>query len=318
MDCGNCGRTNRGDSRFCDACGTKLVLRCGSCDRELNPDAKFCDGCGTRVASSPGPAAVNTPSTAVRKTVTVLFCDLVGSTAFAERVDPESARDAMARYHQMAGDTIERHGGTVAKFIGDGVMALFGVPEVAEDDAERAVAAGHDLQQGFVAIRDHIGSRYSVDVGLRVGINTGEVVIDDNDADLVGDVLNTAARLEGECTPGEVLVGEDTWRLARSTHTFEVLGEVEVKGKRHGLATFQLVTVGETAAARRETIDDATPFVGRTSELDALGEVFDQAVAESVAKLTTIIGAPGVGKTRLSPRVGTGARRSNRRDRVAL
>jgi len=236
--------------------------------------------------------------------VTVLFCDLVGSTAFAEAVDPESARDAMARYHQMASDTIERHGGSLAKFIGDGVMALFGVPEVAEDDAERAVAAGHDLQQGFAAIRDHIDSRYGAEVGLRVGINTGEVVIDDNDADLVGDVLNTAARLEGECTPGEVLVGEDTWRLTRSTHTFEVLGEVEVKGKRHGLATFQLVEVGETAAARSGTIDDATPFVGRAAELDRLTEVFDQAVAEGVAKLTTIIGAPGVGKTRLSRELG--------------
>ncbi len=129
----------------------------------------------------------------------MLFCDLVGSTAFAESVDTESAREAMSRYHSMAKSVIEANGGTVAKFIGDGVMALFGVPEVAEDDAERAVAAGAALQHGFEAVRDHIAKRYGVEVGLRVGINTGEVVIADADADLVGDVLNTAARLEAAC-----------------------------------------------------------------------------------------------------------------------
>ena len=238
MECSECGRTNRADSRFCDACGHTLVLRCGACDRELNPDARFCDGCGTPTRGHPGPdgrSRRTAREAAVRKTVTVLFCDLVGSTAFAEAVDTESAREAMGRYHAMAQATVEANGGTVAKFIGDGVMALFGVPEVAEDDAERAVLTGRALQHGFVPIREHVTNRYGVEVGLRVGINTGEVVIDDADADLVGDVLNTAARLEAQCIPGEVLVGEDTWRLTRGALEYTALGEVTVKGKRDGL-----------------------------------------------------------------------------------
>ena len=135
MICGNCARENRPDSRFCAGCGNALSTRCAACDRELQPDAAFCDGCGTPVAGSPPPAPTPAPaeSVAVRKTVTALFCDLVGSTAFGERVDAEAARAAMGRYHSLARSVIESHGGTVAKFIGDGVMAMWGVPEVAED-----------------------------------------------------------------------------------------------------------------------------------------------------------------------------------------
>ena len=251
--------------------------------------------------SAPDPIA---PTEAVRKTVTVLFCDLVGSTAFAERVDAESARESMSRYHAMAKSAIEANGGTVAKFIGDGVMALFGVPEVAEDDAERAVTAGADLQRGFEPVRDHIGSRYGVEVGLRVGINTGEVVIDDADADLVGDVLNTAARLEAACTPGQVLVGEETWRLTRSAITYEALGEVSVKGKRDGLATYQLVLSGDGGAETEGAQPDSTPFIGRDEELGRLRSLFDEAAAAREARLVTVIGSPGVGKTRLARELG--------------
>ncbi|MDG2111615.1 MAG: adenylate/guanylate cyclase domain-containing protein, partial [Actinomycetota bacterium] len=184
-------------------------MSCAQCGSELKPAAKFCDQCGTATAAAPTPPApVDAETSAVRKTVTVMFCDLVGSTAFAERVDPEAAREVIGRYHSMARSVIEAHGGTVAKFIGDGVMALWGVPEVAEDDAERSVACGIELQRQFEAIGSHVEGRYGIDVGLRVGINTGEVVIADEDDDIVGDVLNTAARIEAACVPGSVLVGE--------------------------------------------------------------------------------------------------------------
>ena len=310
MECQGCRRENRAGSRFCDACGGALAVRCSACDRELSPDARFCNGCGTSAAAGGAPtqAPVATPSDsdAVRKTVTVLFCDLVGSTAFAESVDTESAREAMGRYHAMAKSVIESNGGTVAKFIGDGVMALFGVPEVAEDDADRAVAAGAALQRGFEPVRDHIGTRYGVEVGLRVGINTGEVVIDDNDADLVGDVLNTAARLESACTPGQVLVGEETWRLTRSTVGYEPLVEVTAKGKRDGLATFQLVLAddGSGFAIGGFGQPDSTPFIGRDNELGRLRALFDETLAISQARLATVIGSPGVGKTRLARELG--------------
>ena len=310
MECRGCGQQNRADSRFCEACGAALAVRCGACDRELNPTARFCDGCGTAVGSpvdQPTPVAAAPHDTeAVRKTVTVLFCDLVGSTAFAERVDAESAREAMSRYHSMAKSAIEANGGIVAKFIGDGVMALFGVPEVAEDDAERAVAAGAALQRGFAPVRDHIGTRYGAEVGLRVGINTGEVVIDDADADLVGDVLNTAARLESVCTPGQVLVGEETWRLTRSSLGYEPLGEVNVKGKRDGLATYQLVLAddGDGTAIGGTAQPDSTPFIGRDEEITRLRSLFAETVSVRQARLATIIGSPGVGKTRLARELG--------------
>ncbi|MGI9624973.1 MAG: ATP-binding protein, partial [Acidimicrobiales bacterium] len=244
---------------------------------------------------TPGPAATGDVAIAVRKTVTVLFCDVVGSTAFAESVDPESARESMGRYHEMAQAAVEAHGGTVAKFIGDGVMALFGIPEVAEDDADRAVAAGLSLQAGFAGIHDYVLDRHGFELGLRVGINTGEVVISDDDADLVGDALNTAARLEAECEPGRVLVGEDTWRLTRSRVVYEVLGEVGVKGKADPVATFQVVDQPEQAVA-----EEATLFVGRADELAALNDAFTSTVRERVAKLAVVVGSPGVGKTRLA------------------
>lgn len=266
MDCSACGRTNRDGARFCDECGRPV------------PDAR-----GARTDGGP-----------VRKTVTVLFCDLVGSTAFGERVDAESNRDVLRRYHAMVQQVIDDHGGTVAKFVGDGVMAIFGVPEVAVDDADRAVGAGLDLQRGFAAIGEWAQQRFDTYLGLRVGINTGEVVIADGDADVVGDVLNTAARLEAACVPGEVLVGEETWRLTRGSIVYESLGRIDAKGKGTGVATFRAVD----DAARPD--ESATPMIGRALELRRLRDVFDSAVETSRAHLVSVIGAPGVGKTRLA------------------
>ena len=291
MDCPDCGRTNRSGAKFCAGCATPLLAACTACGHQLTPDAKFCDECGHPVG---GPAPPRTESEAIRKNVTVMFCDLVGSTSFGERVDTESVRETLGRYHSMVQRMVDDRGGTVAKFIGDGVMNVFGVPEVAEDDAERAVATGLELQRGFAAIRSVVKDRFGIDLGMRVGINTGEVIISDDDSDLVGDVLNTAARLEAACEPGNVLAGEDTWRLTRSTIRYETLGEIELKGKSDGVAAFRAV---DEAAVDN---DSTTPFVGRDAELRALLAIIDQAVASREVRLATVIGAPGVGKTRLA------------------
>jgi class 3 adenylate cyclase len=298
MGCGSCGHDNEANAKFCSECGAPLMVRCGSCQAEQPPGAKFCNQCGSPITatSAPEPGAEQRApaSNAVRKNVTALFGDLVGSTAFGERVDPEAARSALAPYFEILRSTIEDHAGTVVKFTGDGVMAIFGLPEVAEDDALRAVAAGLELQRRFRGFADSVRDRHGVELGMRVGINTGELVTGDGDADLVGDVLNTAARLEAACQPGRVMVGEDTWRLTRSAVSYEVLGEVRVKGKTDALATFQVVDDD------RGVTEDTTPFVGRRDELHALRSAFDDTLSSATSKLVTVIGAPGVGKTRLA------------------
>lgn len=230
-----------------------------------------------------------------RRVVTVLFADLVGSTSFGEHVDPESAREVLADYHAMAREAIESAGGTVAKFVGDGVMALFGVPDIAEDDALRAITAALGLQRRFTPIRERAARRHRAELALRVGINTGEVVLGDGDTDVVGDAVNTAARLETACTPGQILVGEDTWRLTRAHVHYEVLGEIEVRGKEEPVATYRV------ADEEVHELDDlATPFVGRVTELKQLRAAYDTVIADRAARLATVIGAPGVGKTRIA------------------
>lgn len=325
MFCSSCGTECSADANFCWGCGSALERGCPHCSRPLRAGARFCEGCGAATnpeATAQAPADVlrNAPGPErnadvlriapgqnrntdavddgpVRKTVTVLFVDLVGSTAFQESVDPEAARGAMTRYYDMVQRVVDQHEGTVAKFQGDGALAVFGVPEVAEDDAIRAVSTGVALQQAFSEIRDYVSQRYRIDVGLRVGINTGEVVIAAEDADLVGDVLNTAARLEAACTPGRVMVGEDTWRLTRSVITYEVLGEISVKGKVEPIGTFEVV---EDSAFETPEDDTATPFVGRESELATMRDAYQAARESATARLVTVIGAPGVGKTRLA------------------
>ncbi|MEM9747485.1 MAG: adenylate/guanylate cyclase domain-containing protein, partial [Actinomycetota bacterium] len=302
MECERCGHENSPAAKFCAACGAPLERRCPTCDARPAPDAAFCDQCGTSLgaATSPAAGAPADPaptSRAVRKQVTALFADLVGSTAFGERVDPEAARAALTPYFEILRSTVEDHAGTVVKFTGDGVFAVFGLPEVAEDDARRAVAAGQDLQHRFGAFANTVRDRHGVELGLRVGVNSGELVVGDDDEDLVGDVLNTAARLEAACAPGRVLVGEDTWRLTRSGVRYEVLGEISVNGKSEPIATFQVAELPDAA------IEENIPFVGRDAELAQLLDAFAEARDSPVLRLVTVVGDPGVGKTRLASEV---------------
>ncbi|MEZ5219783.1 MAG: adenylate/guanylate cyclase domain-containing protein [Ilumatobacteraceae bacterium] len=298
MECGTCSHDNEANARFCGECGAPIRARCGACDAEQPAGAKFCNQCGSQMSIIDGAhsasAATPAPPPAVRKQVTALFADLVGSTSFGERVDPEAARAALAPYFEILQSAIDDHAGTVAKFTGDGVLAVFGIPEIAEDDALRAVTAGLELQRRFHAFAGSVRERHGIELGLRVGINTGELVVGEHDADLVGDVLNTAARLEAACEPGRVMVGEDTWRLTRAAVAYEVLGEVRVKGKTDPIATFQVVDEG------RGSGDDATPFVGRRDELAVLRDAFTEAEASSSARLVTVIGAPGSARPALA------------------
>ncbi len=295
MECGLCGTPNRASARFCGGCGSPLARECPTCKADLEAGLRFCDQCGTALDDAPAPAAVvaSVPD-ATRKSITALFADLSGSTGFGERNDPEIARQVLARYHALLQAAIDAHGGTVAKFMGDGMMATFGIPEVAEDDALRAVRAGVEIQTRFAPFAAEIEARYGEALTVRVGVNTGEIVISAADADFVGDALNVAARLEKACAPGEVLVGDDTWRLTRGEIDYEPLGEVAVAGREQPVGTYRV------RAAEPTQTETVAPFVGRRGELDRIGAAIDRATGERRATLVTVLGSPGVGKTRLS------------------
>ena len=248
---------------------------CPSCGAENRAGAKFCDNCA---AALPAEAVRD-----VRKVVTVLFCDVTGSTALGERLDPEQLRGVMSDYFAVARAAIERHGGTVEKFIGDAVMAVFGVPTVREDDALRAVRAALEL-------------RDAAQIDVRIGVNTGEVVTGTGETLVTGDAVNVAARLEQAAGVGEVLIGGPTYALVRDAVDAERVPPIEAKGKSEPVTAYRLGSVtGEAAFARRT---DA-PLVGRLRERDQLEDAWERARSERACVQFTILGSAGVGKSRL-------------------
>jgi class 3 adenylate cyclase/tetratricopeptide (TPR) repeat protein len=244
------------------------------------------------------------PSEQARKTVTILFCDVTGSTALGERLDPESLREVIQRYFAEMRTVIERHGGTVEKFIGDAVMAVFGVPQVHEDDALRAVRAAADMQAALGSLNEELEKGWGTRIQARIGVNTGEVLAADPQAGqsfVSGDAVNVAARLEQAAEPGEVLLGEPTYRLVRTAVIAEPLAPLTAKGKAEPLATYRLVVVEPGAEILPRRFD--SPLVGRTREVRAILSAFEEAVSTSTCTLITVIGHPGVGKSRLTHEV---------------
>jgi len=265
------------------------VAICGNCGAENREEARFCDSCGAPLAEAPAPREV-------RKTVTVLFCDVTGSTALGDRIDPESLRAVMARYFETAKAVVERHGGTVEKFIGDAVMAVFGVPVVHEDDALRAVRAAADLRDSLGELNAELERGYGTRLELRMGVNTGEVVTGTEERLATGDAVNVAARLEQGAPPGEVLLGDETYRLVRDAVGAEPAPPLDVKGKSEPLAAFRLLSVEAGAPERRH----GAPMVGRERQRELLEGAFANVVSERSCHLFTLLGPAGVGKSRLA------------------
>jgi class 3 adenylate cyclase/tetratricopeptide (TPR) repeat protein len=234
----------------------------------------------------------------VRKTVTVLFADVTGSTALGERLDPESFRRVMARYFEAARACLERHGGTVEKFIGDAVMAVFGVPTVHEDDALRALRAAVELRDSLASVNDELEHEYGVSLLLRTGVNTGEVVTGTEERLVTGDAVNVAARLEQAAQPGEILIGGQTWRLARDAIEVGRVEPLSLQGKAESFAAYRLLRVLEGAPAFERAFD--APLVGRRQELARVREIFDEVVAKRRCRLVAVLGPPGIGKSRLA------------------
>jgi class 3 adenylate cyclase/tetratricopeptide (TPR) repeat protein len=240
----------------------------------------------------------------VRKTVTVLFADVADSTGLGERLDPESVRSALARWFEVGREVIERHGGTVEKFIGDAVMAVFGVPQVHEDDAVRAVRAADELRTALDRLNDELERERGLRLAVRVGLNTGEVVAGDGSATLVtGDAVNTAKRLEEAAPAGEVVVGAATQLLARASARFEPVKPIAAKGKAAPLDAWRLVCVGTDGDAVERHLD--TRLVGRTIELEQLRLAYGRAAQERTCYLFTLLGPAGIGKSRLAQELFT-------------
>ncbi len=267
-------------------------MDCAACGNANPAGAKFCNECGTPLAAPGGQE--------VRKTVTVLFADLVGFTSLSERLDQESLRRVMDRFYEEMRGAVHAHGGTVAKFIGDAVMAVWGTPAVREDDALRAVRAAEEMRGALAALNLDLEHRWGVRVGMRTGVNTGEVVVDPTKpADLlVGDTLNVAARLEQAAADGEILAGPETYRLVRDLATFEPVEPLQLKGKTRRLRAYRVVDGLRPERRRGERL--RAPLVGREDEVARLRTAFEAAVAAGATRLVTVIGSPGVGKTRLA------------------
>ena len=304
MICSNCGTENEAGRKFCDACAALLAAGCPACGAANRPTARFCGECATPLAaatarsgqaSAPLPAAATAGAAAERRLVSVLFADLVGFTPFAEERDAEDVRDTLTRYFELASDVINRYGGTVEKFIGDAVMAVWGAPVAREDDAERAVRAGLELVEAVTSLGPTIAAR--------AGILTGEAAVTigaTNQGMVAGDLVNTASRLQGVAPPGSVLVGEATHRAASRAIVFEEAGEQLLKGKSAPVPAWRALRVVAERGGRNRSEGVEAPFVGRDDELRLLKDLFHATAREGRARLVSVTGQGGIGKSRLA------------------
>jgi class 3 adenylate cyclase/tetratricopeptide (TPR) repeat protein len=270
------------------------VKRCPSCGEENADKARFCQNCATPL-DEPDAIAAD-----VRRVVTIVFADVTGSTSLGERLDPEALRRVMGRYFDEMSAVIERHGGTVEKFIGDAVMAVFGIPRLHEDDALRAVRAASGMREALEALNVELLREHGVGIAARIGVNTGEVVAGDPSAGqrlVTGDAVNVAARLEQAASPGEIFLGETTYRLARDAVEVEPSSALDLKGKEEPVPAYRLVAVLADVAGHERHLD--SPMVGRSKELEMLERALERAITERTSHLFSLLGAAGVGKSRL-------------------
>ncbi len=269
---------------------TAVDVLCESCGRANAPGSRFCSNCGSPLGPAPSPQEE-------RKLVSVLFLDLVDSTARADKADPEDVRELLQAYHREAKQCIEQYGGVVEKFIGDAVMAVFGAPVAHGDDAERAVRAGLRV----------LGAITQLDLVARAAVNTGEAIVSidqarSGEALATGDVVNTAARLQTAAPPGQLIVGSETFRATRHAIRYDELPAVDAKGKAEAVEAW-LAVEPTTAPAERPL--GATRLVGRDRELEVLRSVWSRAMDKRRPHLVTLVGPPGIGKSRLCHEIAT-------------
>ena len=304
--CSSCGTENEPNRKFCGECGTPLAHLCATCGAANAPAAKFCGECGTALGARSVPAGVDAP-TAVRpqppaserRLVSVLFADLVGFTALSATRDSEEVRELLTRYFDTCSRLIELYGGTVEKFIGDAVMAVWGTPTATEDDAERAVRAALDLVAAVSALGDEVGAP---ELRARAGVLTGEAAVTlgaEGQGMVAGDLVNTASRVQAVAAPGTVFVGASTRRATEQTVVYEDAGAFELKGKDGLLPLWRALRVVSGARGSLKSTGLEAPFVGRDRELRQIKDLFHTCAEERKAHLISVTGIAGIGKSRL-------------------
>ena len=302
MHCPACESDNPEAARFCATCGSRLSATCPRCQAETAPGARFCSSCGEVVATAEGrtegQAGGDPPAAAERRRVSVLFVDLANFTALAESMDPEEVRNVQSRYFEVARTVVAAFGGTIEKFIGDAVMAVWGAPSAHEDDAERAIRAAIALVDGVGRLG---GAALGKSLRARGGVATGEAAVTIGaigQGMVAGDLVNIAARLQSRAPVGGVLVDRTTRDRAPSAASFESIGSLSLKGRTGRLSAFRATNVGLPPAGRQGGLHTG-PFVGRDRELRELIELFNGVVRERRSRLVSVIGVAGIGKSRL-------------------
>jgi class 3 adenylate cyclase/predicted ATPase len=299
VTCSNCGTENREGRKFCSRCGTALAVVCPSCGAANEADDRFCGECGSSLETIV-PAATAPAPIAERRLVSVLFADLVGFTTLSESRDPEEVRELLSRYFETARTLITRYGGTVEKFIGDAVMAVWGAPVAQEDDAERAVRAGLDLVESVTALGEDVRAP---DLALRAGVATGETAVTlgaEGQGMVAGDLVNTASRVQSAAEPGTVLVTDPTRRASEAAVAYEDAGTHELKGKSEPVALSRAIRVIALVGGELRSVGLESPFVGRDREFRVLKDLFHATAADRKAHLVSVNGIAGIGKSRLS------------------
>jgi class 3 adenylate cyclase/tetratricopeptide (TPR) repeat protein len=300
MICGHCGADNAAGRKFCTECGASLAAACPSCGASIDGTEKFCGECGSPLGGQqPTPAPVAavaaTAPAAERRLVSVLFADLVGFTSASESRDAEDTRELLSRYFETAQRLISLYGGTVEKFIGDAVMAVWGAPTANEDDAERAVRAALDL---IAAVRELDAS-----LTARAGVLTGEAAVTlgaEGQGMIAGDLVNTASRIQSAAEPSTVLVGEATKRATEAAIAYEPAGEHELKGKAEPVSLYRALRVTAARGGAQKSAGLEPPFVGRERDLRLVKELFHGCAEEGKAHLVSVSGIAGIGKSRLA------------------
>jgi len=294
--CASCGAENRAARKFCTRCGAPLARTCAACGAANDPDDAFCGECGAALAEVDAVGG----RAAERRLVSVLFADLVGFTTLSESRDAEEVRELLSRYFDACRRLIELYGGTVEKFIGDAVMAVWGAPTATEDDAERAVRAALDLVAAVSSLGEELGAE---DLRARAGVLTGEAAVTlgaEGEGMVAGDLVNTASRIQSAAEPGSVFVGDSTRRATGETIVYEDAGSFVLKGKEGETQLWRArrVVSGVRGSLKSQGLE--APFVGRDRELRLIKELFHVSADERRAQLVSVTGIAGIGKSRLA------------------